>query len=89
MYLFSQNEISIEFEKQIEILSENKSDSLQLLHHNIVAIKSADNYIQVYYLENNMLKKKLLRNTLRNIELQFIDHKNQVMNLDKFQVMSG
>ncbi len=70
-----ENEI-IEEEEKIEILSDNKSDRFQLLHNNIIAIKSADNYIQIYYLENKTLEKKLLRNTLRNIELQFIDHKS-------------
>lgn len=66
----------IDEEEEIEILSDNKSDRLQILHHNIVAIKSADNYIQIYYLENKILEKKLIRNTLRNIELQFVDHKS-------------
>lgn len=70
-----ENEI-IEEEEEIEILSDNKSDRLQLLHHNIIAVKSADNYIQIYYLENEILEKKLLRNTLINIELQFADHKS-------------
>jgi hypothetical protein len=69
-----------EFEKQgeeeeIEIISDNKSDNLRLKFKNIILVKSADNYIEIYYLENSLVAKKLIRSTLKNIELQLAHHK--------------
>jgi len=63
-------------DEEIIILSENKSDKLILKYKNIIAIKSADNYIEIYYLENDVVEKKLIRNTLKNIEHQLINHRN-------------
>jgi len=66
----------IETEKEIEILSTNKSDKLVLKTRQIVLVKSADNYIEISYLEKNILEKKLIRNTLKNIETQLANQKN-------------
>ncbi|MCF6365470.1 MAG: LytTR family transcriptional regulator [Bacteroidales bacterium] len=67
---------NIEIEKEIEILSTNKSDKLVLKCKQIISIKSADNYIEISYLEENILEKKLIRNTLKNIETQLSNQKN-------------
>jgi hypothetical protein len=69
------NYVLKEFEKtkedvEIEVYSENKSDKLILKYRNIVFVKSADNYIEIFYLENNLLEKKILRGTLKNVEIQ-------------------
>jgi hypothetical protein len=61
-------------EEEFEIVSENKSDRLSLKFRDIVFVKSADNYIEVYYLENNTVEKKMVRNTLKNIENQLFNH---------------
>ncbi|MCF8374419.1 MAG: LytTR family transcriptional regulator [Bacteroidales bacterium] len=44
----------------------------------ILFIKSADNYVELHYKEDNQFKKKLLRNTLTNIELQIKSYTNFV-----------
>ena len=67
-----------EDDEEIEILSENKSDKLKLKYKNIAAVKSADNYIEIYYLENDSVEKKLVRNTLKNIESQLSNKRNFV-----------
>jgi hypothetical protein len=61
-------------EEEFEIISENKSDRLSLKYRDIVFVKSADNYIEVYYIENNLVEKKMVRNTLKNIENQLFRH---------------
>jgi len=60
----------IGLEEEIDIISNNKSEKLTLKYKNILYIKSADNYIEIHYLENDMVEKKLIRNTLKNIESQ-------------------
>jgi DNA-binding LytR/AlgR family response regulator len=56
--------------KSVEFLSENSGESLKLSIGEIAFIRSADNYVEIVYREGLDFKKKLLRNTLKNIEQQ-------------------
>jgi len=56
--------------QSIEFNSENSAENLKLLVSDIALIKSADNYVEVVFKEGDHFKKKLIRNTLRNIEQQ-------------------
>lgn len=56
--------------RSIELTSENANENLKLLISEIALFRSADNYVEVVYMEHNEYKKKLIRNTLKNIELQ-------------------
>jgi len=49
------------------LIGENKYDILKINFADLICISSADNYVEVSYLLNNELRKKLLRNTLKNI----------------------
>lgn len=62
--------------KSIEFISENTSENFSLLIGEVVFIKSADNYVEIVYKEDNTFKKKLIRNTLRNVELQIRPYTN-------------
>ncbi len=62
--------------KSIEFISENKSEVLTLLVSDIAFIKSADNYVEIVYKSGDNLKKSLIRNTLKNIELQLKEYTN-------------
>lgn len=62
--------------EKIEIFSDNKSGKLTLNYKNIVSIKSADNYIEIFYLENDLVEKKLIRSTLKNIESQLVHQRS-------------
>ena len=68
---FREDEKNKEDEK-IEIFSDNKNGKLTLKYKKIVSIKSADNYIEIFYLENDSVEKKLIRCTLKNIESQLV-----------------
>jgi|GEM_PF-292254 len=62
--------------KSIEIISENNGENLNLLISDIVFVKSADNYVEVVFKEGDVFRKKLLRNTLKNIEQQLRQYSN-------------
>ncbi len=62
----------------IELNSENESDNLRLLLSEVVFIKSADNYVEVGFLDEGEFKKKMIRNTLKNIEKQLKEFNNFV-----------
>ena len=65
-------------EEQFEIVSENKSEKLSLKFKDVVLVKSADNYIEIIYLVNDMVEKRMVRNTLKSIESQLIVQKRFV-----------
>ncbi len=62
--------------KSIEFISENSNENLSLLVSEVVYIKSADNYVEIVYKEDEDFRKKLIRNTLRSIELQLKQYSN-------------
>ena len=62
--------------KSIEFVSENSTENLNLRIADVALIKSADNYVEIVYKEGEHLKKKLLRNTMRNIEQQIKSYSN-------------
>ncbi len=53
--------------EKIILKGDNKLDVLQIEISDLVSISSADNYIEVNYLKNGSLQKKLLRTTLKNV----------------------
>lgn len=62
--------------KTIEFISENRAENLTLLISEVLFIQSADNYVEVVYMEGEGYKKKLIRNTLKNIELIIKQYSN-------------
>jgi DNA-binding LytR/AlgR family response regulator len=56
---------------KIEFESENKSEYFNLFLDEIILIKAANNYIEVIYLNEEKVSKKLIRNTLKNTEVLF------------------
>jgi DNA-binding LytR/AlgR family response regulator len=59
--------------KYIELISENESDHFRILVSDIVYVKSADNYVEVGYHDGTVVRKQMIRNTLRNIEQQLME----------------
>lgn len=63
--------------KSIEFISEtNTTENLTLLVAEVVFIQSADNYVEIVYMDGDKFKKELIRNTLKNIELQIKQYSN-------------
>jgi hypothetical protein len=62
--------------KSIEFISETNTDNLTLLISEVVFIQSADNYVEIAYMNGDNLRKKLIRNTLKNIELFIKQYSN-------------
>jgi len=53
---------------EIEFESENKSESFHLFAEQLILIKSASNYVEIIYKQNEKVHKKLIRNTMQNAE---------------------
>lgn len=62
--------------KSIDFISENNTEILSLVIADVAYIKSADNYVEIAYQEGDSFKKRLIRNTLKNIELHIRPYSN-------------
>ncbi|MBR5277044.1 MAG: LytTR family transcriptional regulator [Bacteroidaceae bacterium] len=66
---------------------------LTVAKENLLYIESADNYISIWYLKNNQLKKQLLRMTLKELSVQLGEtnvvrcHRSFMVNLDQVKVL--
>ena len=58
------NENKFIHDKLVHFDSENQKDKLSIKARLLLLIKSADNYIEIYWREGNTIKKQLLRGTL-------------------------
>lgn len=82
---------------QIVVLnSENRNDKLELSLNSLLFITSVDNYIDVYYIDNRIIKHKLLRYSLAAIEQDnpniadlFRCHKSYIVNKTKIDSITG
>jgi len=54
----------------VRIESDNGKDVFEDYQTNIILIQSASNYIEIYYREGTFVRKKMIRQTLNNVELQ-------------------
>lgn len=76
-------------ESKIEIKGEGNYESLRLLFNDLICIQSSDNYVEVSFLDNNTLKKQLIRNKLSVVETNFPElirtHRSFLMNPYHFQ----
>ncbi|MEM6514657.1 MAG: LytTR family DNA-binding domain-containing protein [Bacteroidota bacterium] len=76
-------------QQKIEINGEGNYEGLRLLEDDLIAIKSADNYIEVFHINGNTLKTTLIRNKLSVIEQDFPEltrtHRSYIINPFHFQ----
>ena len=56
--------------EKILFITENKSDSIELHPEEILLIRSVDNYVEIVCLHEDGHKQKLIRSTLKSIEVQ-------------------
>jgi len=83
-------------EIQIEILADNGKDMIELELKQFVCIRSEGNYADVFFIENQELKKKLIRNSLAKIAQQLLEfetvkrcHRSYIVNLQNVNTVSG
>lgn len=80
----------------IKIESQNQNEELMINSSDLLFIKAADNYIEVYHLESDEVRNSMLRNTLKSVEEIFTNneniircHKSYLVNLQYVNNVSG
>ncbi|WP_291856842.1 LytTR family transcriptional regulator DNA-binding domain-containing protein [Marinilabilia sp.] len=62
--------------RTIELESEGGRDTFKVVVSNIIYVVSADNYVEIVFKENEHFEKKLMRNTLKNLQLLLSPYSN-------------
>lgn len=80
----------------ITIRAENPKDNLLVLPGNIILLKAAENYVEVYVLNESKIERKLIRTTLKSAHddlktfSQFYRcHRTYLVNLEKVERVTG
>jgi hypothetical protein len=80
----------------IHLVSEYRNEELFLDPQQLLAMESADNYILVFYHQENTIMKKMIRSSLRKVEQQLTDfpniircHRSVIVNLEHVQHLEG
>lgn len=81
---------------KVSLTGENFDDLIVLPAADILYLQSADNYIEVCFVDNGDIKKKLLRNTLKaargqlkNFTSFYRCHRSWIVNLDRVVAVNG
>ncbi len=88
-YAFGKYKGKKQEEQKIEIEGEGNYESLRLFSNELICIKASDNYIEIFYISNNILKKNLIRNKLSLVAELFPEllrtHRSYLVNPFHFQ----
>lgn len=77
----------------VQILDEKGEMRLSIRRENLVAIESADNYVCIYYLNGDKIKKSMVRNTLSRVAEHLNGsrivrcHRSYMINIDHAKVL--
>jgi hypothetical protein len=81
--------ISKKVEEHLTIKGDNKLDILKIKASSLVCISNAQNYVEIFYLEDNDLKTKLIRSSLKKMlnDYDFLIqvHRSHLINPYHFQ----
>ncbi|MCK5135911.1 MAG: LytTR family transcriptional regulator [Bacteroidales bacterium] len=83
-------------EKLIHFESDYKKDNLIIKSDSLILIKSADNYIEVYYESEDIVKKQMIRSSLKKAEETIRDfdfiikcHRTFIVNINHIKEIQG
>jgi hypothetical protein len=80
----------------VRLCGTNRNEVLELMPNHLLMITASDNYVEIYFEENDGIQKKLFRNTLKAMENAVANHpqfyrchKAYIVNLKKVVHISG
>lgn len=75
---------NIKNQEKFKILGKGKYEQIKLKISDLIFVKGADNYVEVHYLENQSLKQKLIRCTIKEMKQEVPEliqtHRSYLMN---------
>ncbi len=74
---------------EVTIHGENKLDILKLKQSDLICISNAQNYVEIFYLDNLILKSKLIRGSLKKMKTDLVFllqvHRSHLINPSHFK----
>lgn len=87
---------AVESKELLDVYSENVGENFTIHPKNLLFVKAAENYAEVFYAENSAVKKKVVRASLKRLEDTWVDfpqlfrcHKSYIANLQQVTRISG
>jgi hypothetical protein len=81
---------------ELNFSSENKNESLTIDAADFLFLSSAGNYVEVFYIKDNLVERKLLRNNLSRVEKEIGKvkgiircHRSHIVNTNKIHHVKG
>jgi DNA-binding LytR/AlgR family response regulator len=87
------NDENTTHKSHVMIYDDHNEMRLSVKYEDLIMIESADNYICVWYLNNNQIKKTMVRNTMKRVAQQLSDsgiercHRSYMINMDRVKVL--
>lgn len=80
----------------VALTGNNKNEQLEIQSNNLLLITASDNYVEIWFLENGKIQKRLFRNTLKSIQESltsypefYRSHKTHLVNLKNVVGVKG
>jgi hypothetical protein len=87
---------SIEARPKTIVIGDSESDSMELNQDALIYIQASDNYCHVHFMENAKVSSRLIRTTMKNLEVQLSDfpdikrcHRSYMVNRQKISKITG
>lgn len=80
-------------QKYIMLYDEHNEMRLSVKREDLIMIESADNYVCVWYINNDQIKKTMIRNTMKRVAQQLNKcsiqrcHRSYMINMDRIKVL--
>lgn len=76
-------------EEYITIKGDNKMDFLKIKKDELICVSNSQNYVEIFFLENEQLKTKLIRSSLKKVQYEFDfliqTHRSHLINPSHFK----
>lgn len=79
--------------KEIELLGTNRGERIKIQKQKLLCVKSSENYVEIFYIQNNSAQHTIFRNTLTTIKEQapFLQycHRSYLVNTSNIKQIKG
>lgn len=80
----------------VSLFSENKKDHIDLASNDFLFLSSSGNYVELFFMDEEVIQKKLLRNNISKIEQQLTTfshiircHRSHIININRVKHIDG
>lgn len=96
-YVYLRNKLGVlntpDSSNKVKIYGINKNEKITIMKEALLFVKASENYVNIYYTENDLVRHKTFRNTLAaiNIQAPFLQkaHRSYLVNISTIKRVNG